>query len=320
MLHRYTRTIWLWAAVVSLAVIACDASTVTNLVIGMTGSKPTVTIQSPSAASVFREGDEVTVTSVSRDQQGIIRVELSVDGSVVSTDAPPVPKGQTSFTLVQRWKATAGSHTLSVRAFNSLAQASDPALVTILVSSASGSVTPLPTAIATATAVIATPAAGRTLTATPALTATFAVKTASVAPSRHPTTPATLAPTAIKTTPGVWALGIRVDPKQPYRGVAPTFYATFYNNTGSVAYYTWYVKIFEPDKTNSKGETSKIDVVIPPGTSEHAAPVDWKITGPGPCEPYIAHAFSYNRETKETTEFNAPGGGPGPTVAFQVCP
>lgn len=321
----FPRTVWLWVAIASLGILACDASTVTNLVVGMTGAKPTVTIQSPSAGSVFREGDDVSVTSIAKDQQGVARVELAVDGSIVSSDAPPVPQAQTTFTLVQRWKATEGTHTLSVRAFNGAGQASDPALVSIMVSAVSGQVTPLPTAppSPTATAVLATPIpAYATATSNPA--SSTAASTATRTPTRKSTAApsATAIPSAtpIKAQPGVWALSIRVDPKQPYRGVAPTFFVTFFNNTGAPAYYSMYVKVFEPDKTNAKGETSKADVVIPPGTSELAAPADWKIVGPGLCESFNARVFSYTKGTKEFAEISKPDGSGSPIVSFQVCP
>jgi hypothetical protein len=55
----------------------------------------------------------------------ITRVELLVDGDVVRTDPSPSP--QVSFTLIQTWKATPGTHTLGVRAYNTSGAASDPA-------------------------------------------------------------------------------------------------------------------------------------------------------------------------------------------------
>ncbi len=100
----------------------------------------------------------------------------------------------------------------------------------------------------------------------------------------------------------------------------PTFRVTFINNTGKPQSYRWYVKIYEPDKPNSKGETSKILEDIPPGTTERASPTDWKIAGPGPCEPFIARVFWYDRDNNQTTEFVKPDRSGGPAAAFQVCP
>ncbi len=290
----------------SLALMACDVGSLVGT-LGFAG-KPTISIQSPATGTTFRAGDDVTIQSTAQDRNGIIRVELSVDGAAVRTDVPPVPQGQTSFTLVQKWQATAGSHTLSVRAFNASGSASDPALVSINVTAAPPATSAVPT----------TPPLGQIGQPTPALT-TVTPTVVDLTPTRRPPTKAA-ATSTLSASPGVYALGIRVDPPQPQRGVPPTFFVTFLNTTGKTTSYRWYLKIFEPDKPNSKGETSKAVNDFRTGTFELASPADWAIRGPGPCEPFIARVYWYDKDSNQTTEFLKPDLSGGPALAFQVCP
>lgn len=314
---RVPQTISHLMLVASLFLLACDLGSVTNTLIGMAGSKPTVTIQSPTAGSVYREGDDVTVQSVSKDDSGIVRVELSVDGASTKIDTPPVPQGQVSFTVVQKWKATAGTHTLSVRAFNSLGTASDPALVTILVSPVSGRSTPLPGSAETATLVVGQPTPIGGASATPTVETGSGTPVSATATRRPTARPAATA--TIKAAPGVYAPSIRLGVERPTRGQPITFLVTFFNNTAQVQRYRWFVKTYEPDKTNSKGETPKLDSDIPPGTTELLS-LEWRLVGPGPCESYNARVFMFDIETKQTSEFIKPDGSGGPAVGFQVCP
>jgi len=92
---------------------------------------PIIVMNSPLNNAQFREGDQVTVQSTSTDQSGIVRVELSVDSNVVRTD--PLPKPQTTAIIVQTWTATAGTHTITVRAVNTSDVSSAPASIAISV-------------------------------------------------------------------------------------------------------------------------------------------------------------------------------------------
>lgn len=302
------RPVTLILLIASLGLLACD---VTTLVSGG-GGKPTVSIQAPANGSVFREGEDVAVQSTSKDSAGIVRVELSIDGAAVHSDTPPVPQGQVSFTLLQTWKATPGTHTLSVRAFNASGAASDPALVSITVAPAStaGS-TPAPTSQAFV------PGTESGITPLPTLSPT--AEGPIFTPTRRPPTPVPPTPT-ISAPPGVYAVSIRSDPAQPKRGSPPTFYVTFLNTTGKLAQYRWFIKIYEPDKPNSKGETSKAANDFPAGRVELPAPADWAIRGAGPCEPFIARVFWFDRESNQTTEFSKPDLSGGPALGFEVCP
>jgi hypothetical protein len=92
-------------------------------------AKPVTVIQSPASNSEYHEGEQVAIQSVSTDSNGIVRVELSVDGNPVHSDAPP--EAQKEFTVIQTWQATSGSHVITVRAFDQANRESDPADLTI---------------------------------------------------------------------------------------------------------------------------------------------------------------------------------------------
>lgn len=94
---------------------------------------PITVINSPQNNAQLREGDLVSVQSTSTDQSGIVRVELSVDSNVVRTD--PFPKSQTTAVIVQTWTATAGTHTITVRAVNNSDVSSAPASIAVSVAS-----------------------------------------------------------------------------------------------------------------------------------------------------------------------------------------
>lgn len=311
---RFFRAILPLMAVAMLGVLACDLSTLSIA----QSNKPKVTIQSPATGAQFREGDDVTVQSISTDSAGVVRVELLVDGAVVRADVPPIAAGQTSFTLAQKWQATAGTHTLSVRAFNASGGASELALVAITVTPASTEAPTVPIilptvpaplgTIPTATLLPTVPPSGATPTG--AATATATTRT----PTRPPASPTIVAP------PGFWATTITLEPPAPKRGTFVTFNVTFLNATGTTQTYRWFIKIFEPDKRNSFGETSKLTTTFQPGTTTLAAPADWKIGAVGDCMPYIARVFWEDPGDKTVREFVKPDQSGGPAAGFQECP
>ncbi len=119
-------------------------------------SKPSVVIESPPSGSQFQDGEMVAIQSTSTDATGIARVDLLVDGNVVRTDTPPVV--QSSFSVIQTWKATVGTHTITVRAFNAANVESGPAAVAVAV---------VPGTIAGAPTAEITPTVSRTPTSAP---------------------------------------------------------------------------------------------------------------------------------------------------------
>jgi len=299
----------LFFVVASLGVLACDLST-----FGLgAAAKPQVTILAPAAGAQFSEGEELQVQSLATDPSGIVRVELAVDGATVATDVPPIPKGQTTFTLLQRWKATPGTHTVSVRAFNAAGAASDPALLSVVVAPASAQPTALPTQVVQPPIGAPSP----TLSLPVATQPGAPVATATRPPTRPPATATTIA-----APPGfVFATTIRVDPKDPKRGQTVKFYVTFLNTMTAAQSYRWRIRIFPPDNMkNSKGDTAPVDTTLPVGLSEFASADNWTIRGPGDCEPYFARVFWIDLGSRQETEFVKPDGSGGPAAQFQICP
>ena len=123
----------------------------------------------------------------------------------------------------------------------------------------------------------------------------------------------------ISAPPGTWALAIAIDPASAKRGVFVSFNVTFLNSTGTPQGYRWFIKIYEPDARNSKGETSKLNSTFPPGTTTLQAPADWKINV-SDCTPYIARVYWEDFNSHQVTEFIKPDQSGGPAANFQVCP
>ncbi len=315
MLTRHVRLFVLVLFVSSLGLLACDASTLLGNFTGAS-SKPVVTIQSPSSGSQFRDSEDIAVQSQARDSTGIVRVELSVDGAAVRTDQPPVPQGQVSFTVVQKWKATPGSHTLSVRAFNISGVASDPALVTITVTSPGAgtgvSTSTAPTTAPTQQAVLGQPTP---TAAAPSVTSTTAP--AATATRRPPTR--TPAATAISAPPGVYATLIRVDPVTAGRAQNVTIFVTFLNTTGNPQSYRLRNRIYWDQQKNSFGDTPPTNMTIPVGQAELSTGT-WAKSGPGDCMNLQARVFWIDPDSKQETEFIKPDASGGPAGGFQVCP
>ncbi|MBI5652015.1 MAG: hypothetical protein HZC40_16485 [Chloroflexi bacterium] len=131
---------WRWILVGALVLTACT-----------TGAKPTTQIVSPPSGSVFREGEQVAIQSLSTDAAGVVRVELVIDGTIVKVDPSPTAQGQQAFPLIQTWQATQGTHTIIVRAYNASGGTSEPAAISITVAPAIAGVPsqtppPVPTA------------------------------------------------------------------------------------------------------------------------------------------------------------------------------
>lgn len=300
--------------VASLGLLACDLSTITSLGLG-SASKPQVTIQSPTAGASFIEGDSVTVQSTATDSKGIVRVELSVDGAVVRTDAPPVPQGQTSFSVIQTWTATAGNHTLSVRAYNASGGASDPALVAVTIAPSQAAA---PTAEATLMPLGETPV-NPAIQLTPTLSPSGDTP---VAPGPTRTRAPSPTPT-INAPPGVYATSIRLDPAKPGRNENVTFYVTFLNTTGTQQGFRWRIRIFKNDGSkNSFGDTAPLNNTINVGSSELASDNGWAARGPVGCLDLVARVYSVDPSTKQESEFHKPGLDAGPTTEFHAgdCP
>ncbi len=141
-----------------------------------------------------------------------------------------------------------------------------------------------------------------TATAMPSPTATPVPPTATVAkPTAVPASPTPAV------APGLYVTAISTDPAQVKDKQFPSFQVTFLNSLGANANVTWYIKIFEPDKKQSFGETTKMSITIPPGSNVFSSATNWKAVGATPCRPFIARVF-YIAPDNTIQEFPKPGG------------
>lgn len=79
---------------------------------------PTVVINTPPSNSTFPSGQTILIQSTSSASAGISFVQLFVDGALIDTDSTPNGQPQPTFSLVQYWTTTPGTHTITVRATN----------------------------------------------------------------------------------------------------------------------------------------------------------------------------------------------------------
>jgi hypothetical protein len=83
-------------------------------------STPLVLIHAPQNGEHLLAGQPITVQAVANDPRKVVRVELWADGQLLDSQASNVPGGISSFPLLADWEpASAGGHTIMVRAFNS---------------------------------------------------------------------------------------------------------------------------------------------------------------------------------------------------------
>ncbi len=137
---RQRRTFGILFAFLALLSLACDLGSLVGA-----SSKPTVVIVSPPSGIRVDAGAEIVIQSTATDAQGIARVELWVDGSLVANN--PVSSPQTTYSIVQRWIATEpGVHVIQVLAYSSNGVASDPAVISTEVVSAVAQATQPPSA------------------------------------------------------------------------------------------------------------------------------------------------------------------------------
>lgn len=153
--------------------LACDLAQLA----GTAPSKPTVSIGSPPHGANYPFGQEILVQAHATDTVGIVRIELWVDGTLVTLAQPAT--AQTQFAAVMRWTPTkAGASTLIVKAINTASAVSDPVAATInLIAPVAAAPTSAPTPLPTATA----------------------MPTVSASPTLLPTVPSTRAPTIAPT-------------------------------------------------------------------------------------------------------------------------
>lgn len=119
-----------------LAVLACGPTS--------REGAPSITITSPASGASVAVGEEVQIVSTAFADAGIARVELSVNGQVVRSDTPP-SGNPTTFSVAQAWTPMVeGDVTISVVAYDTNGQASEPATIMIQVRAAMAEVTSTP--------------------------------------------------------------------------------------------------------------------------------------------------------------------------------
>jgi hypothetical protein len=111
---------------------------------------PTIRLESPESGLEVVQGERVLVQSLAQDDNGVIKIELWVDGRLYETNRPKQTGEQPGSDAIQIWEAsTLGSHTLEVRAHDADGQVSDPASVVVQVvpprPTPTGAPTPVPT-------------------------------------------------------------------------------------------------------------------------------------------------------------------------------
>jgi hypothetical protein len=163
----------IWLVILLIALVACSSPTLPPSQPAPTATKPEVIIASPASGAQVSAGADVVIQSTSSDAQGILRVELLVDGQSVRSDPIPTGKSQPQFQIAQTWKATtAGTHIVIVRATNQAGATGEAAL------SLSVSEPPKPTNTPVPTAAPTTPPAAPTATSAPAPDRTLTPTTA----------------------------------------------------------------------------------------------------------------------------------------------
>ena len=104
---------------------AVSSTFYTNNVVTVDTTPPTVSITAPVNGATLSRGN-ITVNATASDNVGVIRVELYVDGKYIANDTA------SPYSLV--WnarKASFGSHTIVMKAFDAAGNSANSAAVTV---------------------------------------------------------------------------------------------------------------------------------------------------------------------------------------------
>ncbi len=148
---RIQPTLWFRPVAVllalSLGVLACNllnnraGPPTTSPTATAAAGAPAVTVNSPADGSEVVRGREVLVQSAAQDAIGVTRIELRVNGFIVSTVSSESVNGERQFAVIQSWTpAEAGPATLEVIAYRG-AIPSAPARLTVNVRESAALVT-----------------------------------------------------------------------------------------------------------------------------------------------------------------------------------
>jgi len=109
------------------AILACQLP-------GSAEELPTIAVVSPPQGTQINLGETLEVVYHAEDAQGVTRVDMSLDGNLITYQEAPVPHGQTPLDGILRWTPeAAGTFNLLLVAYNTADMASAPAGVSITV-------------------------------------------------------------------------------------------------------------------------------------------------------------------------------------------
>lgn len=110
-------------------ILACDFGG------GAGTAKPRVTCSSPVSGIELEVGQQVEIVCLAEDPEGIVSVELAVDGVLYTVQESPNAQGESQWKFVENWaaKVDTGVHTLTVTAYNVDQVASDPTTISVTV-------------------------------------------------------------------------------------------------------------------------------------------------------------------------------------------
>ena len=111
-------------------ILACDLG---GLLEGES-AVPSVVIERPPSDVRVNLGDTVAVHATATDSTGVTRAELWVDGTMMATESSPVGEGQTSFSVILRWRPVAqGPQTVVVKAYNASGDVGESSAIIVFV-------------------------------------------------------------------------------------------------------------------------------------------------------------------------------------------
>ena len=120
--------LFVWLLVAGM-ILACDVG---GLFGG--GAVPSVVIERPPSDVQANLGDTVPVHATATDSTGVTRAELWVDDTLLATEMSPVAQGQTSFSVVFRWRPEVqGAHRIVVKAYNASGNVGESSPITVFV-------------------------------------------------------------------------------------------------------------------------------------------------------------------------------------------
>jgi hypothetical protein len=151
--------------------VVCLATALTLFLLDQGRGRPTLAIQSPREGEEILLGQPTLLQATATGARDITRLDLSVDGIIVTSATSPDTRGQASLSVSQTWTfSQEGPHVVSAVASTARGQVSDPVSHQITVLGPSSSATPTPTLSTTVTPEMSTqtptPSATQTLTPT----------------------------------------------------------------------------------------------------------------------------------------------------------